>query len=38
MVYIKLVAFACISVVIIVSTIVYVRLMLNIMRDWRNDK
>lgn len=33
MVYIKLVAFACISVVIIVSTIVYVRLMLNIMRD-----
>lgn len=38
MVYIKLVAFACISVVIIVSTIVYVRLMLNIMRDWSDDK
>lgn len=34
MVYIiKLVAFVGISVVIIVSTIVYVRLMLNIMRD-----
>ena len=38
MVYIKLVAFACISVVIIVSTIVYVRLMLNIMSDWSDDK
>lgn len=39
MVYIiKQVAFVCISVVIIVSTIAYVRLMLNIMHIWRDDK
>lgn len=38
MVYIRLVAFVCISVVIIVSTIVYVRLMLNIMLNRSDDK
>ena len=35
---IKLVVFVCISVVIIMSTIVYVRLLLKIMRNWRYDK
>lgn len=35
---IKLVVCVCLSVAIIVGSTVYVRLMLNIMRDWRDDK
>ncbi len=34
----KLVVCTCLSVAIIVGLTVYVRLMLNIMRNWRDDK
>ena len=35
---IKMVVCACLSVAIIVGTTAYVRLMLNIMHNWRDDK
>lgn len=34
----KQIVYVCLSVIVITGTIVYVRAMLNIMRDWKDNK